>query len=148
MRFLASPAFLLVPLAIFAGSMTGQHPHLAFVIGFPVANVATALAIDWAVTYPAGVAGRVLNSRPLVFVGLISYSLYLWQQPFLNRDGGAWWNAFPSNVTLACALALASYYVVERPSLSFRRLIERRRRTAPVGARVAVDTTVARQLGA
>jgi peptidoglycan/LPS O-acetylase OafA/YrhL len=141
MRFLESRGFLVVPVAIFAGTMTGQHPHVAYVVGFPLANVATALAVDWAVTFPEGLPGRVLNSTPLVFIGLISYSLYLWQQPFLNRTGEAAWNAFPTNVLLAFTFAVASYYVVERPSLALRKILERRRaatRRAPVPLTSAV----------
>ena len=146
LRFLASPAFAIVPLVIFAGSMTADHPHIAYVIGFPLANVATALAVDWAVTFPERLVGRVLNSRPLVFVGLISYSLYLWQQPFLNRGGDAPWTAFPLNITLAITLALASYYIVERPSLAFRRLLERRA-AVPSRAGASIGSNVAGQLG-
>jgi peptidoglycan/LPS O-acetylase OafA/YrhL len=146
MRFLASPAFLIVPVAIFAGTMTGQHPHIAYVIGFPLANVATALAVDWAVTYPERLIGRVLNAQPLVFIGLISYSLYLWQQPFLNRSGQASWNAFPLNVLLAFAFAVSSYYVVEIPSLALRKRLERRR--AAVSAPIRGGTAVVTQPGA
>jgi len=147
LRFLTSPAFVLVPLAIFAGSMTGQHPHIAYVIGFPLANVATALAVDWAVTCPERLAGRLLNARPLVFIGLISYSLYLWQQPFLNRTGAAAWNVFPLNILLAFIFAVASYYIVERPSLAFRRRLERRA-TRTSRAAIAGEPGVAPQLGA
>jgi peptidoglycan/LPS O-acetylase OafA/YrhL len=137
MRFLESPAFLVVPVAIFAGSMLGDHPRAAYVVGLPVANVATALAVDWAVTYPSGRMGRVLNARALTFVGLISYSLYLWQQPFLNRAGDTPWTAFPLNAVLAITCALGSYYIVERPSLAVRKRIESRRtRVVP---RPAID---------
>lgn len=147
MRFLASPAFLVVPAAIFAGSMTGQHPHVAYAIGFPLANIASALAVDWAVTYPERLVGRALNSRPLVFIGVISYSLYLWQQPFINRDSQAAWTAFPLNIFLAFTLAVMSYYIVERPSLAIRKLIERRRAGAS-GARITGNAAVAGQAGA
>ncbi len=67
----------------------------------------------------------VLNVRPAVWVGTISYSLYLWQQPFLNRGSSAAWAAFPLNVALAFLLAAASFYLVERPCLTLR---DRRRR--------------------
>src|SRR4051812_16319474 len=147
MRFLGSRMFVVVPLAIFAGSMTGDHPHIAYVAGFPLANIATALALDWAVTYPERSVGRVLNWRPLMFVGVISYSLYLWQQPFLNRAGQSSWTAFPLNIVLAFACALASYYIVERPSLAVRRVAERRR-TAASPASMAASGKIAGQLGA
>ncbi len=62
----------------------------------------------------------ILNSAPLVWVGTISYSLYLWQQPFLNRWSSAPWAAFPLNLALAVTCAAASYYLVEEPFLKLR----------------------------
>ena len=74
--------------------------------------------------YPSDRVGRVLNSRPFVFVALISYSIYLWQQLFLNRDAMSLPTSFPLNITLAIVAALASYYLVERPSLRLRQRLE------------------------
>jgi peptidoglycan/LPS O-acetylase OafA/YrhL len=62
----------------------------------------------------------ILNSAPFVWVGSISYSLYLWQQPFLNRWSSAPWAAFPLNLALAVLFAAASYYFVEEPFLNLR----------------------------
>lgn len=63
-----------------------------------------------------------LNNRFMFQMGLLSYSLYLWQQPFLNRTHPAWWTRFPLNLLLTVACAVVSYYVVERPFLTmFRR---------------------------
>lgn len=64
---------------------------------------------------------RVLSWRPLVFVGLISYSLYLWHWPLLvlvkYHMGMAPLSLAASFVLLALAvlLAVASYHWVERP---------------------------------
>jgi peptidoglycan/LPS O-acetylase OafA/YrhL len=126
MRALASPAFLLVPLATFAANTLAQHPLVYFGAAFSLVNVGVALCIDWCVTFSEGTLGRLLNARPLVFVGWLSYSLYLWQQPFFNRASSAAVAAFPLNLALACGLALLSYYLVEQPSLRLRRRIEAR----------------------
>ncbi len=55
-----------------------------------------------------------LQWRWLSRLGLISYSLYLWQQLFTAspRAGGAWLMGFPP---LCIPIAIASYYVIERP---------------------------------
>ena len=88
--------------------------------------------IDWCVTFGTGGVGRILNWRPMVFAGTLSYSLYLWQQLFLNRSADGPMSAFPMNVALAGALALASYYLIERPALRLRRRLHGRwRRTQP-----------------
>ncbi|MCB9668495.1 MAG: acyltransferase [Alphaproteobacteria bacterium] len=46
---------------------------------FPCVGTALVLVFGSA----AGLAGALLTARPIVFVGLISYSLYLWHQPVL-----------------------------------------------------------------
>jgi peptidoglycan/LPS O-acetylase OafA/YrhL len=59
----------------------------------------------------------LLNNRVTYALGVLSYSLYLWQQPFLNHASNRWWTAFPVNILLVLACAIGSYYVVERPFL-------------------------------
>jgi len=58
----------------------------------------------------------ILNVRPVVWLGKISYSLYLWQQLFAyashHRPGYF--------VLFAVGLASASYYLVEQPMLRVR----------------------------
>lgn len=125
MRALGSPLFAIVPVIAIAANMTHDHPLLYFAVGFAVVNICAVLCVDWAVTFWDGRVGRVLNARPLVFVGMMSYSLYLWQQPFLHRASSATIAAFPLNILLAIACALGSYYIIERPSLQLRRRIER-----------------------
>jgi peptidoglycan/LPS O-acetylase OafA/YrhL len=135
MRALNSPLFVLVPLTAIAANMTHDHPVVYYAVGFPLVNLCVALSVDWAVTHSDGIVGRVLNARPLVFIGVMSYSLYLWQQPFLHRASNAALTAFPVNIVLAVVCALASFYIIERPSLRLRRRIEgmlgRRRAPAP-----------------
>lgn len=134
MRALASPAFIVVPCLAVAGGLLTDHPQASFAVGMSVSNLAAALCIDWAVTFDEGRIGRVLNAAPLMFVGWISYSLYLWQQLFLNRASDALITSFPLNLLLAVTAAIASYVIVERPSLRARRAIEARifsRRPAP-----------------
>jgi peptidoglycan/LPS O-acetylase OafA/YrhL len=122
MRALASPLFVVVPLAALLGSLTHDHPQVWFGAGMTVTNVCIALIIDWSVTFHQGRVGRLLNAAPLVFVGWISYSLYLWQQPFLNRASASDLTAFPVNLSLAVLCALASYFFIERPSLALRKV--------------------------
>ena len=89
-------------------------------------NVCAALCIDWAVRHHDGLVGRCLNAKPLIRLGAMSYSLYLWQQLFLNRGSELWLAAFPQNILLALAAAAASYCLVERPALQLRQWLEPR----------------------
>ena len=56
-----------------------------------------------------------LNWRPLAFLGTLSYSLYVWQQLFLNRYVHNTFTTFPLNLILTVLCALLSFYLVERP---------------------------------
>ena len=78
------------------------------------------VVIIWTVaTAPATLLGRILSAKPVVFVGVLAYSLYLWQQLFLNRHPH-WWTAWPQSIVLALLAAVASYYVVESPLLRIK----------------------------
>ena len=91
------------------------------VFGTSFINLFLAILIHRSVYCCRDRMGQVLNWKPVVFVGILSYSLYLWQQPFLNRDSTAWVNEFPQNLTFAVAAALASYFLLEKPFLKLRR---------------------------
>ncbi|MET0230137.1 MAG: acyltransferase family protein [Rhodanobacteraceae bacterium] len=68
---------------------------------------------------PRGIVMRALQLPAVVFVGQISYSLYLWHWPvfvLLRWTTGLETLAERSSaVVLTFALAIASYYVIERP---------------------------------
>lgn len=82
----------------------------------PVAGTALVIA-----TGGQTVVGRVLSTRPLVFIGLISYSLYLWHWPILAFARHAHGTVdLPAPVAIACVIAMSvmawvSWRFVERP---------------------------------
>jgi peptidoglycan/LPS O-acetylase OafA/YrhL len=64
--------------------------------------------------------GRLLAWRPLVFIGLISYSLYLWHQPLfafarMRLLGEVSTSVFLSLIVLALVLAYVTWRFVEQP---------------------------------
>ncbi len=124
LAFLRSGWFVLVPILGIGGSvgMYLIHPLSYYLIGQTVTHLAIALCLDRYVRFPSGAGGRALNWGPVAFVGVLSYSLYLWQQPFLNtfEPADRAWTRFPANLALAVGAALLSYYLVERPFLRWR----------------------------
>jgi peptidoglycan/LPS O-acetylase OafA/YrhL len=64
--------------------------------------------------------GRMLNSRALVTLGTLSYSLYIWQQLFLVEH--VWWHGlvFPLDIGVALGAATLSYVCIERPFLRLK----------------------------
>ncbi len=76
---------------------------------------------------------RVLNVAPVVWLGRISYSLYLWQQPFFFAPPGQPAYKLLFGVGLACL----SYYLVEQPVLRIRE-----KRAARLSSMAAADGTI------
>jgi peptidoglycan/LPS O-acetylase OafA/YrhL len=88
-------------------------------LDYSIVAIANAVII-WSVAMaPATRLGRMLALKPVVFVGVLSYSLYLWQEVFLNR-AAHWWTAWPQNLVLSVLAAVASYYIVELPFLRIK----------------------------
>jgi peptidoglycan/LPS O-acetylase OafA/YrhL len=124
-RVLERRAMELWPLAILAfAAASARWEHFGAIAGLTLLNIAIAVWIDWCLRFPESRVGRILNARPIAFVGVLSYSIYLWQQPFL-REGHTL--RFPLSILCIGALALGSYFVVEQPMLRFRARVERRR---------------------
>jgi peptidoglycan/LPS O-acetylase OafA/YrhL len=94
---------------------------LVTVFGTSAVNIGIAILVHRSVYCSRDWLGKALNWKPVAFVGVLSYSLYLWQQIFLDRRSAAWINAFPQNLVCAAAAATASYFLLERPLLRLRR---------------------------
>jgi peptidoglycan/LPS O-acetylase OafA/YrhL len=73
------------------------------------------------VLHPKAMPGSILESKPLRWIGWLSYSLYLWQQLFFGTNfvgsppAIAVLRQWPGNLVALTMCATFSYYVVERP---------------------------------
>jgi peptidoglycan/LPS O-acetylase OafA/YrhL len=99
-----------------------------------------------------GLPGRVLSTRLLAWLGLVSYGIYLWHLPLVPKLGHLSSNVVGERVggsaqTIALFLvvvavtvicAAGSYYLMERPILRFKEGFTRRHLTR-WSARVALD---------
>jgi peptidoglycan/LPS O-acetylase OafA/YrhL len=90
-------------------------------VGLTILNFSIALGLDWLITNPETGIGRLLNSPPFVFIGVMSYSIYLWQQPFLKYSDEQWWTRPPYNLILLISCSLFSYYIIEKTFLHLRK---------------------------
>jgi peptidoglycan/LPS O-acetylase OafA/YrhL len=105
---------------VFLSNALASHTRPDFLVGQSVRNIGIAVCIDWCLRNSDSLVGKFLNVPALVWLGTLSYSLYLWQQPFLNRNSAAVFCAYPLNVLLALVFAAISYYAIERPCLKLR----------------------------
>ena len=107
-----------------------RGPYI-FCVEYSLQGVCISVILLYAILLHNSRVGRLLNSKVVVHVGVLSYSLYLWQELFL---GGT--SASPSMLLARLALAFGfaelSYFAVERPML---RLGKRFRRERVVGTR-------------
>lgn len=105
-----------IPVLAFASAILARAMPGAL-LSFGLATTLLAIAITTIESAPAIVL-RALSDPVVTRIGVWSYSIYLWQQPFykLNRDGAA-----PTWLLLcfAAGCALASFYAVERPARAF-----------------------------
>jgi peptidoglycan/LPS O-acetylase OafA/YrhL len=99
------------------------------VIEFAIAPILAALCVCTLGQAPAPVRA-VFSWTPLTQMGIWSYSIYLWQQPFsrLARDGvlPAW-----AALLLGVLFGIGSFYVIEQP---VRRFLNAKWRALPVQA--------------
>jgi peptidoglycan/LPS O-acetylase OafA/YrhL len=108
----------------------GYNLHLGFIVvafgstSGTIANLCIGVIVLYSVFGPHGVWSRLLNSKVLNYIGLLSYSLYLWQQLFLTGKE-FWWSSLPLNLVFIAGSALFSYYCIEKPFLKLRDKLEK-----------------------
>lgn len=130
-------AFLVASLGIGLTGDPAQHYAPAQYLARNVLYGAVAVGVIAPAVFGDGRRGlvrRVLANRWLLWVGLISYGIYVWHSPLLTRllfwhygrsSSGLWrylaWAVVP--LLGSIALGAASYYLVERPALSLKRYV-------------------------
>jgi peptidoglycan/LPS O-acetylase OafA/YrhL len=105
-----------------AVTIAGVKLHVSPVL-FPIAlNIFITAFIGYMVSNADSPLGRVLNWTPLVWLGTLSYSVYLWQQYFLHvQHSHNPLLSFPGNVIASMVVAMMSFYFVERPAIYWGR---------------------------
>jgi peptidoglycan/LPS O-acetylase OafA/YrhL len=84
--------------------------------------LAICVIVIYVVGFPQNRLGVFLNRAPLVWLGRLSYSIYLWQELFLLGHT----HHFPWNYAEIILVAAASYYLIEQPALNLRSWLEPR----------------------
>lgn len=101
--------------------------RLAGLYGLAAKPTLTAFCIGGFVVYlvgnPKSMGGRFLNLKAIRHIGVLSYSLYLWQQIFTSPHIPL----LPYGFFYAFAAAELSYWLVEKPSLKLRACLESRK---------------------
>ena len=89
-----------------------------------IASLAATYLIGSYVIVRQGWTYALLNLPLVRWVGRLSYSLYMWQQPFLwpapNDGGQSWFQEFPQNIVCVFIVSALSYYCIERQFLRLK----------------------------
>jgi len=96
-----------------------------FPFGYSIEYGVIAVVLLYVVNNPHAGIGAILNHRWVAHIGVISYSLYLWQQLFLTRLNHTWTGWFPLSLLCCFVAAELSWRLVERPALRMRARFER-----------------------
>jgi peptidoglycan/LPS O-acetylase OafA/YrhL len=121
LRRLVGPAVAMIITLMIATNWASPFMHLG---GFTLLAAAAAIVIVWVVLAPSSYLRKCLEYRPLVWVGRISYGLYLWHYPIFKASSLlrlAWPLHLLVAVTATVAITCLSYYLVERPALKLKR---------------------------
>ena len=138
---LAAAALIVLALAVWRFSSVTPFPGLA-------ALVPCLATVAMIFTGPLTLVGRGLSLRPLVFVGLISYSLYLWHWPVIVF-AEVWLLLAPTPAVMAgevaasVVLAILSWRFVETPFRVGGRRWPNRRVLIGAGGAIALGVTAA-----
>lgn len=101
-------------------------PRSLPLLWLPVSELASALIIAYFIVQPNGLGTRVIGVSALVFVGNMSYTIYIIHWPIyvaINPYTVHW--SYPvmdlARAALIIPIALASWFLVERPLMRWRR---------------------------
>ena len=100
-----------------------------YLFGCSIEGLCIVFTMVWLIRNPESLAGSALNWGPIKMVGVMSYSLYLWQTVFLHKENHTVFGRYPFNLGYICACAAFSYFLVERPALRLRERFVKRKQT-------------------
>jgi peptidoglycan/LPS O-acetylase OafA/YrhL len=125
----------LAAIVVAAVAYSPATPYPSVFAALPVLGAAGVILAG--LTHPGAPVVRLLGARPLVYLGLVSYSWYLWHWPLLAfarilhfGERLLWLDALLGLASLG--LATATYHLLEKPIREWRRRAGRRLSWTPV----------------
>ena len=105
---------ILIFFSIFFFKETTRHPSIITIIPILGSMFVILFAKDYTMT------NKILSLKPLVWIGLISYSLYLWHHPIIafklisHQENNYFFNNY-FLIIIIFSLSIFSYFFIEKP---------------------------------
>jgi len=114
----------IISIALILLLLCSQHRnYLPFII-IPIGNTFISVAILFLIltniSPSNSIAFKLLNNKFIVHIGVLSYSIYVWQQFFMKGELHIW-RVFPFSFVAIYIVSLISYYLWEMPFLKLRK---------------------------
>jgi peptidoglycan/LPS O-acetylase OafA/YrhL len=96
-------------------------------LGVTIQAAAAAYLIASYAVVRSGLGYQLLNLRTMRYIGMLSYSWYMWQQPFFAPTNIYGYTEppicliFPFNIVASLAVAALSYHALEMPLVALRK---------------------------
>ncbi|HTZ11027.1 MAG TPA: acyltransferase [Candidatus Margulisiibacteriota bacterium] len=102
-----------------------HHSGYLFVpLGTTIISLCAAYIIASTTTDKKNILYSFLNHPLICYIGILSYSIYIWQQAFLGEDylpnTSLWRRVFPTNVLLVFCVSVLSYHIWEKGFLKLK----------------------------
>jgi peptidoglycan/LPS O-acetylase OafA/YrhL len=124
-------AVVAIPAFVVLYTLFKYDSPFMYLAGFGIVSLSAAALISACVSESDSVLRKAFRVRPLVYIGKISYSLYLWHYPVFLIVWLKWGQADQSLVWLTIpfvfAISAASYHLIEQPCLRWRATVTGRR---------------------
>jgi len=113
-------------------------------IGLTLDSISVSILMLWLIRNPQSLLGKILNSKLLTTIGVLSYSAYLWQTFFIHPSNPSVLARMPYALIWIWVAAWLSYRLIEQPALRLRdRIIWQKKRAAPQTVQIAGPLTSA-----
>ena len=128
-RILMHPVFafsLVFAMLIYLPRTFGVAPYLYTPFDYILSSIFIAIFTYYTVHCdPGKILYKALNFVAISYIGVLSYSIYLWQEFFFASSDNfyihPYWTAFPLNIILLFMVAFISYNLIEKPFLTLKK---------------------------
>ena len=127
-RFLARPVVPIAALGVlFVDLVAGRYSHEISSLYVVYCSIAAAALIGHLFVAPDGTASQWASLKPVVLIGKLSYSIYLWHNPIWVFVSQKRFPDVPIVVltlvewSLTAVAVVISYYLIEKPAMRLRK---------------------------